>query len=116
MNDYSSDDIDTTIIKEIIRDGSLAPSGENCQPWRFFVKKNEIEIFNVSEADQSLYNSKQKGTYVSHGALIENIVISASKHGYDTDVQIFPLKNEPDLVSVISFRKTTQKMRLFIHI
>jgi nitroreductase len=96
-------------IEKIITDGTFAPSGENCQPWKFVVEENKVSIFNIPEADKSLYNSKQKGTYVSHGALIENIVISASKHGYSTDVQIFPLKNEPDLVSVISFNKTTPK-------
>lgn len=96
-------------LEKIITDGTFAPSGENCQPWKFVVKENEISIFNIPEADRSLYNSKQKGSYVAHGALIENIVISASKHGYETDVQIFPLKNEPDLVSIIVLKKTAPK-------
>lgn len=96
-------------IEKIITDGTFAPSGENCQPWKFVVEENKVSIFNIPEADQSLYNSKQKGSYVAHGALIENIVIGASKYGYETDVQIFPLINEPDLVSVISFKKTAPK-------
>lgn len=96
-------------IEKIITDGTFAPSGENCQPWKFVVEENKVSIFNIPEADQSLYNSKQKGSYVAHGALIENIVIGASKYGYETDVQIFPLKNEPDLVSVVSFKKTIPK-------
>ena len=92
-------------ILTIIKDGSLAPSGENCQPWKFQVAGSKVSIFNVPEADQSLYNFAQKGSYVAHGALIENIVISAGKHGYNASVSLFPNKNEPNLVSVISFEK-----------
>lgn len=77
-------------IKKILRDGVQAPSGENCQPWKFKVKGTTLSIFNVPEADTSLYNSKQKGSYMAHGALIENIVISAREYGYDVAIQLFP--------------------------
>lgn len=96
-------------IEQIITDGTLAPSGENCQPWRFSVMDNKIRVFNVPELDQSLYNYKQRGSFVAHGALIENIVLSASKYGYRADVEIFPQKNEPDLVSIITLNKSSSK-------
>ncbi len=96
-------------IEKIITDGTLAPSGENCQPWKFFVAGNRIQVFNVPEADQSLYNYKQRGSYVAHGALIENIFISASKYGYTTQIQIFPELNNHDLVSTITLEKTSPK-------
>lgn len=96
-------------LKEIIRDGTLAPSGENCQPWKFSVKLTAdgavISIFNVPEADQSLYNAEQKGSYVAHGALVENMCISAREHGYESTVEIFPKSAEQNLVSVITLRR-----------
>ena len=96
-------------IEKIIKDGTLAPSGENCQPWKFVVNGNEIRVHNIPEADRSLYNSKQKGTYVAHGALFENIAISAAQNGYEAKVELFPTPSAPDLVSVITLNKTTPK-------
>jgi hypothetical protein len=96
-------------IEKIIKDGCLAPSGENCQPWKFVVKEDTIRVYNLPEADKSLYNSKQKGTYVAHGALIENMVLSAAQSGYAAVVELFPSSNEPDLVSVLVLKKATPK-------
>jgi hypothetical protein len=96
-------------IEKIITDGTFAPSGENCQPWKFEVKGlsngARISIFNIPELDQSIYNFQQKGSYVAHGALIENIIISAAHHGYKTEVSLFPKPDYPDLVSIIKLEK-----------
>lgn len=77
-------------ISKIIYDGVLAPSGENSQPWRFVVDKNIIFILNIKKRDTTLYNSGQHGSYVAHGALLENMVISASHFGYRAEVSYFP--------------------------
>ncbi len=96
-------------LKKIISDGCLAPSGENCQPWKFVVKENAISVYNLPDADRSLYNSKQKGTYVAHGALIENMALSAAQNGYEANVELFPAANEPDLVAVLTLKKTAPR-------
>ena len=88
---------DVTI--KILEEAIYAPSGENCQPWKFAVDGSNVHIFNVPEADASLYNFEQRGSYVAHGALIENIVIVALKYGYKASVKLFPIKEEPDLVA-----------------
>ncbi len=82
-----------------------APSGENCQPWKFFVSGNEIKIFNLPEKDLSLYNFNQFGSYISHGAVIENIVISAKEYGYSSDVSVFPSSQNSNHVSTIRLSK-----------
>ncbi len=92
-------------IKKIIEDGVNAPSGENCQPWRFEVSSNKVSIFNVPNADRSLYNSNQKGSYIAHGALIENMHISALTHGYQETVTLFPNKEDDTHVADIVFVK-----------
>ncbi len=96
-------------IQKIITDGVKAPSGENCQPWKFIVEGNKISIFIIPEADQSLYNFEQKGSLVAHGALIENIVISASHFGYRASVAVLPDKNIKNLVSVVTLEKSAIK-------
>lgn len=94
-------------IANIIKDGTQAPSGENCQPWRFKVEDNKISIFNIPEADMSLYNSKQKGSYMAHGALLENMLISGEKYGYTLAITLFPNNNDKDHVSDVALTKTT---------
>jgi nitroreductase len=90
-------------LETILRDGVMAPSGENCQPWRFEVESNVLSIFNVPEADTSLYNSLQKGSYLACGALLENITISAKHHGYKTELLLFPDDTNQDLVAKVVF-------------
>lgn len=93
-------------IRKIINDGVLAPSGENCQPWKFILKGELLSIFNVPEADTSLYNLDQKGSYIAHGALLENISLSASERGYKADITKFPSDDNENHVANITFSKT----------
>src|ERR1700728_957941 len=92
-------------IQGILEESVQAPSGENAQPWRFGVKKNEIHVFNIPERDQSPYNFRQRASYVANGAVIENISIVASVRGYDSRITLFPDKNNSNLVAVISLHE-----------
>ncbi len=83
--------ISKDIIKKIIEFGTYAPSGDNSQPWRFEVlNENQINIYNLPEADNPLLNVGQRGSFIAHGALIENILIASSQLGYKCDLEIFP--------------------------
>ncbi len=92
-------------IRTIVSDAVMAPSGENCQPWRFSLKDNVLTVFNVPDADRSVYNFKQKGSYFAHGALIENAFVSAAHHGYHIDLKYFDPENEQNCVSELTFIK-----------
>ncbi len=100
-------------IQEIVNDGVQAPSGENCQPWRFVFTGQILSIFNIPEADQSLYNSKQKGSYIAHGALIENISISAKHHGYSSTVSLFPNQNNNHVADIFFELGTSEEDILY---
>jgi nitroreductase len=92
-------------IKKIIEDATNAPSGENCQPWKFTVQGNTLSVINLPEKDQSLYNPQQKGSYVAHGTLIETVCISAHKYGYNTTITLFPIPHDDTHVADIVFGK-----------
>ncbi|MBU6431320.1 MAG: hypothetical protein KGJ58_03475 [Patescibacteria group bacterium] len=96
-------------VGKILEESVYAPSGENCQPWKFAMDGSNINIFNIPEADVSLYNFEQKGSYVAHGALIENIVIVALKYGYKVSVKLFPIKEEPNLVATLTLDPTNPR-------
>ena len=93
------------ILKKIINQAIHAPSGDNMQPWRFVLKNSSIEIYNVPEADTSLYNFQQRGALLAHGALIENISLIAPTLGFRAQVELLPSKGDQNYIARISFTK-----------
>ena len=93
-------------IKKILEYGISAPSGENCQPWRFEVENNIIKTYNIPEKDLSLYNFEQHGSLIAHGALLENISIASKYFGYNPSISILPNRNNPNLTSIITLDKS----------
>lgn len=77
-------------IQKILEIAVQAPSGDNSQPWKFRVSGNIVSVFNVPGADNPVYNFRQRGSYIAHGALLENIRIAASEFGYDYALSTFP--------------------------
>jgi len=96
-------------IKKIIELALYAPSGENCQPWKFRVDKNVIELINVPERASSLYDWGQRASYLSHGAVIENIELASQELGYAVEIEIFPDKDNPEIVARVKLTKTEIK-------
>lgn len=94
--------ISKSIIKKIIEQSIYAPSGDNLQPWKFVVSGNTIKLYNLAQADKSLYNFKEFGSYLANGAVAENILISASHYGYRADILPFPNQNDFNLTAVIT--------------
>lgn len=77
-------------VEQILQAAILAPSGENCQPWRFVVKGDTIELWCRPERDRSPYNWGQRGTYMATGAALENLSLAAQARGYAADIAYFP--------------------------
>lgn len=92
-------------LRGMIKRAVNAPSGDNSQPWRFRLKGDVITLLNLPNADVTLYNFRQRGSYFAHGAVIENLSILASEQGYHLSVSLFP--NIPDATAQISFAPGT---------
>lgn len=86
-------------ILHIITAGTMAPSGDNCQPWRFETGPGFIDIYNVPERDTSLYSWGQRPSYIANGAVLENMVIAAAQRGYKIRPKILPSSEHPELVA-----------------
>ncbi len=102
MNDVSMQHI----IRDILRLAIYAPSGDNLQPWKFIVQGNTLFVCSVPERDQTLYNFAQRGSFVAHGALIENIAIVSPHFGYRAVIELFPLLEDPQCTAKVMFEKT----------
>jgi nitroreductase len=94
-------------IQKILELAVAAPSGENCQPWRFVVRGREIRVFNVPGRDQGLYNFRQRGSYIAHGAALENIALGAPRFGYTAQIELFPDERESDLVARVRLTESS---------
>ncbi|MEK7650491.1 MAG: nitroreductase family protein [Patescibacteria group bacterium] len=89
-------------IQEIIDLAIWAPSGDNSQPWRFQIIENKLRIFNIPNRDNPILNFQQSGSYLAHGALIENLNLLAKVRGYDSTIILFPDKTNSDFVAEIT--------------
>ncbi len=89
------------LFEKLIKAAILAPSGENCQPWKFAIKGDDLLLYNLPERDQSAYSWGQMASYLANGAAIENMVIEAAASGYKLVINLFPDTNDKDLVAII---------------
>lgn len=96
-------------ILSILNSAVMAPSGDNCQPWRFEIRNNLIRIFNIPEKDTSPYNYLQRASLIAHGALIENAVIAARTLGVTPELRLLPEKKLPDLIAEIELSPASPK-------
>ena len=76
-------DFQTRILAAAIR----APSGDNCQPWRFrFHGQGSVRIAPDLERAKSFFDYENRATALSIGASIENMRLQAASEGFSTKV------------------------------
>jgi hypothetical protein len=90
------------VLEKIINAGIHAPSGDNCQPWKFGIDDNKVFLFNLPDRDTSLYSWGQRASLIANGAVLENMEIAAAKFGYKTQAELFP-SPDSDLVAIVNF-------------
>ena len=91
----------TPIVRDILELANRAPSGENTQPWRWQIQGDRIDLFDIHSADRSLYNSGNRGSFVAHGAVIENLCAAASAFGFSPRVEIDGAGTHSDHIATV---------------
>ncbi len=95
--------ISPAVIRDLLTDACRAPSGDNVQPWRFRWNGSLLSIYNLPGIHNPYLDFEERGSYIAHGALIENLCISAPHYGYQASVEIFPSPSDTDLVAQARF-------------
>jgi sulfur-carrier protein adenylyltransferase/sulfurtransferase len=90
-------------LRRISRAGAWAPSGDNLQPWSFASDGDNLLVRHDPTRDRSLFNVRQMASLIALGSVLENIVIAASKQGYNATLDYFPDSTQPDVVARIGF-------------
>ena len=76
-------------VKEIIKYGTYAPSSHNAQMWSVkIIDNNKIKIYPDNKRVLSYVDPKNRETWISIGAFVENCVLSAQDLGYKTMVEV----------------------------
>lgn len=75
-------------ILEILSAGIQAPSADNSQPWKFKVVPGAIHVFYDVSRLGMFFDFALSATYMSLGAVCENMVLHAGKLGLDAEVEL----------------------------
>ena len=74
---------DMVIIENILDVARWAPSGDNTQPWRFELQDDvHMVVHGFDTREHCVYDLDGHPSQISLGALLENIAIAASVHGW----------------------------------
>ncbi len=90
-----------TSLRFLVSAGIQAPSGDNCQPWNFRLKKDTILVYLDETADYSFFNVNQLASIISCGAVIENIRVAATKLGLLASVKYVPDRSDKSLMAQV---------------
>jgi hypothetical protein len=77
----------TDFQKRLLAAAIRAPSGDNCQPWRFhFTGEHAVVIAPHFERAKSFFDYGHRATALSIGASIENMRVQAASEGFTATV------------------------------
>ncbi|MBL9106519.1 MAG: Rv1355c family protein [Myxococcales bacterium] len=83
----------------------LAPSGGNCQPWRWLAEGTRLHLFHDRVRSTSLADYASNGAMVAFGAASENMVLAAHAEGLEVSLDLFPAGEASDLVASFAFHE-----------
>ncbi len=91
------------LVNYLLWAGIQAPSGDNCQPWKFARPSNSrVDVHLDPDADSSLFNVDQIASLISCGAAAENISLAATRYGLSSGIRYFPDEKEENHVASIA--------------
>ena len=86
--------------------GSQAPSGGNCQPWKFLHHNGRLLLFLDTERAHSVLDPGSRYAWLSMGACAENVMLEAARLAIGLHHSFVPLPEVPELIAV--FTKDTK--------
>ncbi len=97
--------LDDETIRAIVAYGAMAPSGGNCQPWRFRFEDGLLCCFHDIERSRSFLDFEHEASHMIFGCVAFNIELAARSVGIDPATSVFPDPADPTLVCKIDLRR-----------
>ncbi|MBL4656792.1 MAG: Rv1355c family protein [Flavobacteriales bacterium] len=98
-------ELDTETVETLIEAAITAPSGGNCQPWKYIWNKQKRILFLFFDTSRSLslLDFENKASYLALGAASENLVLKAHALNLEVVLEKFPSEGNDKLVAVFRF-------------
>lgn len=90
-------------VSAIVEAGTLAPSTGNDQPWKWAYKNGVLYLFHDRFYSFSFGDYKNIASFLTFGAVCENIVQKAAELNFKAAVQLFPLTDKSPLIASFTF-------------
>lgn len=90
-------------VEALVARAAMAPSGGNCQPWRFSWDGTQLSCFHDLDRSRTLLDFRHQATHLAFGAVVENLTRAARGMGLVARTELFPESGDPLLVASIEF-------------
>jgi nitroreductase len=100
--------LSTDEVRRIVASGILAPSGGNCQPWRFvWSAGGRLECLHDIARSESFLDFGHRAAYLALGAAVENMVLTAAAElGAEAEVHPFPDADPTHVCELVFSRRS----------
>src|SRR5262249_43210009 len=92
---------DDTLIRNLVRQAILAPSGGNAQPWKWVGNEDRIELYLDPDRSSEL-DFEWSGSFTALGCATENLILAAHNVHREISLETFPAG--PEGTHVATFR------------
>jgi molybdopterin/thiamine biosynthesis adenylyltransferase/nitroreductase len=93
--------------RAIIYAATLAPSGGNCQPWRFEMTTREVAFIFERSRSIATMDVRSRASYVALGAALFNARVAAAWSGHLGPFELFPEGPSSDVVASLELGTTS---------
>jgi nitroreductase/molybdopterin/thiamine biosynthesis adenylyltransferase len=98
-------------VRYLVGHAILAPSGGNCQPWRFIWRPGRLLCRHDVGRSASLLDFEHGASYLALGAAAENMDLAAASLGLRARVEEFPEPADRRLVCALTFTRKQRPAR-----
>jgi nitroreductase len=78
------------VARDLVTYGTLAPSGGNCQPWRFHFRDGTLHCIHDIERSRSMLDFGNAASHLAFGAMARHMELAAAAMGLSANVVPFP--------------------------
>lgn len=86
-------------LTALVEAAARAPSGDNCQPWRFLWDGERLRVVFLPDRAESLYDVRNAASWISLGAVLTNLRVAAGHLGLEVAADVFPGDDAPGVVA-----------------
>ncbi|HCN82836.1 MAG TPA: hypothetical protein DIT07_04345 [Sphingobacteriaceae bacterium] len=103
----SSQQLSEKQLEEIVGAGIASPSTGNDQPWKWYYHDKILYLFHDKNRSFSFGDYKHIASYLTFGAVYENLVLATHKLSLEVSAKIYPLGYNESLVFAFAFTGDT---------